>query len=268
MKPTPEIKRFCNTHNITIKQFLGQEEIIRSLNLSSLTQIPPGFNPTVGGSLYLPSLTQIPENFNPTVGGNIDLSSLTQIPEDFNPTAGGYLDLSSLTQIPPGFNPTVGGALYLPNHLQASIKPLTNNAIFWGEKYLKADGIFTEILHKKGNIYRVKKLNSDKEFYAVTDNNGNWAHGDTLREATQDLDFKIKSDKDLEEYKILSLDHIFTKDQAVTAYRLITGSCKFGVNQFLQAQELLKDNYSVKEIIELTEDQYGGNKFKNFFNKR
>ena len=32
----------------------------------------------VGGGLYLSSLTSIPEGFNPTVGGSLDLSSLTR----------------------------------------------------------------------------------------------------------------------------------------------------------------------------------------------
>ena len=84
-----------------------------SLDLRSLTAIPDGFNPTVGGSLYLMSLTAIPDGFNPTVGGNLDLSALTAIPDGFNPTVGGDLYLSALTAIPDGFNPTVGGDLYL-----------------------------------------------------------------------------------------------------------------------------------------------------------
>ncbi len=46
-------------------------------------------------------------------GGNLDLSGLTSIPEGFNPTVGGWLDLSGLTSIPEGFNPTVGGNLDL-----------------------------------------------------------------------------------------------------------------------------------------------------------
>jgi len=35
-----------------------------SLDLSGLTSIPDGFNPTVGGSLYLSGLTSIPDGFN------------------------------------------------------------------------------------------------------------------------------------------------------------------------------------------------------------
>ena len=42
------MKNFCKKHNITEKQFLGEEKIGGSLYLSSLTSIPEGFNPTVG----------------------------------------------------------------------------------------------------------------------------------------------------------------------------------------------------------------------------
>ena len=45
-----EIIDFCKRINITEKQFYGKEEIKRSLYLISLTSIPKGFNPTVGGS--------------------------------------------------------------------------------------------------------------------------------------------------------------------------------------------------------------------------
>ena len=104
---------FLKKYGITDDQFTGKEKINCDLYLRSLTSIPEGFNPTVGGVLYLSSLTSIPEGFNPTVGGDLDLDSLTSIPEGFNPTVGGSLYLRSLTSIPEGFNPTVGGSLYL-----------------------------------------------------------------------------------------------------------------------------------------------------------
>jgi len=113
MKNKNEIKKFCEKYDITEKQFSGKEKISGYLDLSSLTSIPTGFNPTVGGYLDLSSLTSIPTGFNPTVGGSLDLSSLTSIPTGFYPTVGGDLDLRSLTSIPTGFNPTVGGDLYL-----------------------------------------------------------------------------------------------------------------------------------------------------------
>ena len=128
-----EVMDFCNEHDITIDQFYGEEKISRDLNLSSLINIPQGFNPTVGGSLdlesvksipqgfnpivggglYLESVESLPQGFNPTVGGNLNLRSVINIPQGFNPIVGGYLNLESVTTLPQGFNPTVGGVLWL-----------------------------------------------------------------------------------------------------------------------------------------------------------
>ena len=92
---------------------MSGKEYPGSLDLSELTSIPQGFNPTVGGDLFLDSLKSIPSDFNPTVGGNLYLDGLTSILSNFNPTVGGNLVLNHLTSIPDGFNPTVGGNLVL-----------------------------------------------------------------------------------------------------------------------------------------------------------
>lgn len=63
-----EIKNFCKKINITEDQFLGKEKIGGSLDLRSLTAIPDGFNPTVGGSLDLSSgLTSNSTSPNPEI---------------------------------------------------------------------------------------------------------------------------------------------------------------------------------------------------------
>jgi hypothetical protein len=108
------MKEFCKKHNITEDQFTGKEKIEGNLNLYSVTSLPEGFNPTVGGYLDLRSVTSLPEGFNPKVGGCLDLRSVTSLPEEFNPIVGGCLWLSSVTSLPKGFNPKVGGGLYLP----------------------------------------------------------------------------------------------------------------------------------------------------------
>jgi hypothetical protein len=275
-----------------------------SLYLNNVTSIPEGFNPTVGGSLYLENVTSIPEGFNPTVGGYLDLRSVTSIPEGFNPTVGGYLDLRSVTSIPEGFNPTVGGYLYLDNvtsipegfnptvggdlylrsvtsipkgfnptvggylNLRNGLKSKyikLEGPIFWGDKYVKADGIFTEIISSKGNIYKVKKLNDSKEFYLITDGNGKWSHGDTLQEAKEDLIFKI-TNRSKEDYKDLSLESILTFEKGIECYRVVTGACSFGTKDFVKSYNIEPKDYSIKEIIELTKGKYGNEAFKQFFN--
>ena len=50
-----KIEGLCKKYNLSEDQFTGKENVGGYLYLSSLTSIPEGFNPTVGGSLYLRS---------------------------------------------------------------------------------------------------------------------------------------------------------------------------------------------------------------------
>jgi len=264
-------EQFKKQYNLTEEQFTGKQIVEGYLDLYSLTSIPEGFNPTVEANLNLSGLTSIPKGFNPTVGGDLYLRSLTSIPEGFNPTVGGDLYLNSLTSIPKGFNPTVGGDVYLPNKLQSKLKytKLNRNIpiSFQNGKYIKIDGIFTEVVNHKGNVWRVKKLtNNPKEFYLVTDGAGKYAHGDTLEQAREDLVYKISESADKNKYQKLTLNSTLSFEEGVEAYRVITGACSFGVKDFVTTKGVEKDKaYSVAEIIELTKGSYGSESFKQFF---
>ena len=235
------------------------------LDLENLTSIPDGFNPTVGGYLYLRNLTSIPEGFNPTVGGNLYLENLTSIPEGFNPTVGGNLYLRNLTSIPEGFNPTVGGDLYLQNRLivkttkpKGLIKTSKNKLLSWKDgKYISADGLFTEVISKKGNVYKVKKINSDKELFLVT-NGTMHSHGETIAKAKEDFRFKILSEK-------LKKEPI-TEDTIITDnyYRLVTGACELGVKQWREQNKITIESITAKELVPILEktNAYGFEKFK------
>jgi len=190
---------------------------------------------TVGGSLYLSGLTSIPDGFNPTVGGDLDLSGLTSI--ERKKVKENKIDRDS----------------YL---------------FSWKKgKYIKADGIFTEVISKKGNVYKVKKLNNPKEFYLVTDGNGKFSHGDTVKKAKSDLMFKI-SNRRKEDYNDLTLKSVLKFEDAVVCYRVITGACSFGTKDFVNNKlGKPKKEYKISEVIEVTEGQYGNENFKKFFKK-
>jgi len=96
-----------------IEAVMSGEKYEEALYLNSLTSIPDGFNPTVGGDLFLNSLTSIPDGFNPTVGRSLYLGSLTSIPDGFNPTVGGDLYLQSVTSIPASVRKNVKGQVLL-----------------------------------------------------------------------------------------------------------------------------------------------------------
>jgi len=97
---------------------------------------------------------------------------------------------------------------------------------FLRDSIQQSEGIWgfdtVEVVSKKGNIYKVRKLHSDKEFYLVTDGKTH-AHGETLKKAKEDFRFKIIADK-LKKEPILA-DTVIT----INHYRLITGACEFGV---------------------------------------
>ena len=247
------LKDFCKKYGLTIEQATGKEEF--------------------GGYLYLSSVTSIPEGFNPTVGGYLDLRSVTSIPEGFNPTVGGYLDLSSVTSIPEGFNPTVGGSLYLSSYskyigAQVELPYISARYLWRNKEYIKVDGIFTKIISERGNVMRVQRIAHKEIEYLVTDGDGRWAHGATLKEAKESLIYKITS-RDTSKYNDWTLDTTITHAEAIEAYRVITGACAMGTRHFCETilGDKKKERYTVAEVIELTKGQYGAESFKEFFKK-
>jgi hypothetical protein len=48
-------------------------------------------------------------------------------------------------------------------------------------------------------------------------------------------------------------------------YRVITGACQQGTQSFLDSLREIKQEYTVREIIELTKGHYGSSVFSDFF---
>jgi len=207
------------------------------------------------------------------IGGHLDLSGcigLTSLPDGL--TVGGYLDLegcTSLTSLPEGL--IVGGYLDLRGCTISNpdkYKSLSDNYLFsWmNGKYIKADGIFSEVINKKGNIYKIRKIGQKEISYLVTDGE-KFAHGNTLKEAKEDLVFKT-TNKNKSDYKNLKLSDTLSFDESIICYRVITGACMFGVKEFLSRKiKRRKKQYTINEIVKLTENEYGGKTFSDFFIK-
>lgn len=115
---------------------------------------------------------------------------------------------------------------------------------------------------------RVQRIARKEIEYLVTDGDGRWAHGATLKEAKDSLIYKITS-RDTTKYKSWSLDTEITHAEAIKAYRTITGACAFGTRHFCEMilGDKKKAKYTVSEVIELTKDQFGADRFKDFFVK-
>ena len=241
-------KEFCEKYNLTEDQFSGKEKV-GYLDLSSLTTLPEGCSLTAGGDLDLSSLTTLPEGCSLTAGGRLDLSSLTTLPEGCSLTAGGYLDLSSLTKSPKGFKKS--------DHERQTVI----NVFTWqGGKYIKSDGIFSEVLHKRGNVFKIKQIGKPKEYYLVTDGE-KYAHGDTVKKAKEDLAFKIIAEK-------LKKDPIKPNTViSIQYYRIVTGACEAGVKAWMEHNGITKDKIKAKDLLPLLKktNAYGYERFEKLY---
>ena len=234
---------------------------------TGITSLPD--NLTVGDGLYLHSsiIASLPDNL--TIGGNLYIrqTRITSLPD--NLTVGGYLDIcnTGITSLPDDL--TVGRYVYIGNWNKFKThkaKHTTTGSIEWkGGRYIKADDIFSEVVSRKGNVRRIKKIGSDKIAYLVTDGNGKWAHGYTLEDAKRDLIYKI-SNADKSKYENYTLDTKVTFEEGIEMYRVITGACLFGVKDFVENRlKKRKEKYKVSEIISITKGEYGNEKLCEYF---
>ena len=126
------------------------------------------------------------------------------------------------------------------------------------------DSVRTIIFNRKKNVIKGLYLDSLNPCYVV-EKDGVSSHGDTLKEAKESLIYKI-SNRDKSMYEDYTLDSVVTFEDAVKMYRVITGACEAGTRNFVQGLAKRKKKYTVAEIIEATQGQYGNETFKEFFN--
>ena len=258
-----KVALFEEQTNIKLNVIDGKINYKGSLDLrgTGITSLPD--NLTIGDSLYLrgTGITSLPDNL--TIGGSLDLrgTGITSLPD--NLTIGGYLDLRGTGITNKNVN-TV-----LSTDARMRISNVRNKLLTWewnGRKYIKIDGMFSVVDSSHGNVYHVHQLGKSKSMYVVTDGENHWAHGDSLKEARADLVYKI-NDRDTSEYAKLNLDDTMTFEEAIAAYRTITGACAAGTRDYVENRlpKPHKEKYTIREMIELTKGEYQAETFKNFF---
>ena len=229
-------------------------------------------NLAVSGSIILndSGITSLPENL--TVGGSLNLSGCKELKEPPKNLAVGWsliLNDSGITSLPE--NPAVGWSLYLsgtgiPVRENQKVKRLHNGDYCPG-RWIYADGILTHIKkekHLNGYTFYVGRIPGKNVIYDGT----YYAHCDTLRNGISDLLFKSASDRGADQYKGISLDTELGVNEAVTMYRIITGACRQGSEQFVNSLgDKLKERYTIREMLELTKGQYGSERFAEFFSE-
>ena len=138
---------------------------------------------------------------------------------------------------------------------------------FCGSPVHYIDGIPTVIISVHGNLAKGFIVNNDLTtsgcFIAKRENK--FAHGETSARAIKALQDKIFESMDTEE-KIAAFLKEFQPGVKYKArlfyewHHKLTGSCEFGRNSFIKSHDIDLENgmYTVKEFIELTKNDFGG----------
>ena len=129
------------------------------------------------------------------------------------------------------------------------------------------DGIQTAINKVIGNIAKGFMINEDltTESCYVAKSGNTFAHGKTIHEAHEALMEKLLEECPVEErienfLKEFSGNKKFKVIEFYKWHHILTGSCKFGRDQFAKEHgiDLENDEFTVKEFVELTKNSYGG----------
>ena len=142
---------------------------------------------------------------------------------------------------------------------------------FNGRQVNYIDSIPTIIEKVRNNLakgYIVLKDLTTKPCYVVK-HGYLFAHGPTIKAAEQALSDKIFDDMDVDEkieifLKEFELEKKYSATLFYDWHHKLTGSCEMGRNAFVKNNGIDLENgeYTVKEFIELTENDYGGSIIK------
>ena len=119
-----------------------------------------------------------------------------------------------------------------------------------------SDGIFGYVLSNRSGVQKIRN-DSGEILFVVSDENGNTAHGKTIKEARADLVYKNIAKFEGEVPKSA------TGKEWVGIYRAITGACSAGVRIFVESKKIdLEKKYTGKQVVKIVEGQYGAEAFK------
>jgi len=110
----------------------------------------------------------------------------------------------------------------------------------------------------KAKYFKGLPINEMPSCYIV-EKAGLYAHGETIKKAMADVQFKYMRDNiDASEIiKSIKKKGVVT----VNDYRLLTGACQMGCDNFLKEKGIKKDFMPIKEACVLVKNAYGGSRF-------
>ena len=138
---------------------------------------------------------------------------------------------------------------------------------FNGQPVYYIDNIPTVILNVHLNVAKGYIVNGDlttSPCFIVKDNEGHYAHGETIEDARKSLEEKILEGMD-EDERIEKFTEQFDASKTYKGsefyewHHILTGSCEFGRNAFVKDHGIdLEKEYTVKYFLEITANSFGG----------
>lgn len=240
-------------------------EISLDLSHSLVKKLPEGL--FVPSNLYLnhTPIAELPKSLIIGRGLILSYAPIKELPE--NLVVGGWIDFqhTQIRRLPKSLK--VGKKIipndFIPKEGADRVSRLTEGEYVPG-RYLYADGILTPVRRRKAFKGYVFYEGKNPERYVVTDGTY-YAHCSSLRNGISDLAFKKAWDRGKEQYADMTLDSVLPAQEMIMMYRVITGACRQGAEDFVTSLGKLKPTYSVREAIEITKGQYGSDTFKSYF---
>ena len=134
------------------------------------------------------------------------------------------------------------------------------------------DGIQTIITNIRNNIAKGFILNKDLTLSPcyVAKGHNKFAHGESIKEAVEDLQNKIFEDMDTDTAIELFLKEFADLNKKYPAkafyvwHNRLTGSCEMGRKSFVKngGYDLENDTFTVQEFIDITKNDFGGDVIK------
>ena len=156
----------------------------------------------------------------------------------------------------------------MPNRNKMGNNPKPINDIFKKKKYLLADNILSRIISRRKSgevtIWKTNPIGRRNKIQYVVQRGEIYSHGETVKQATRDMRYKLDPNRDVSEYKKWTLATVKPIADMIRAYRCITGSCETGTRQWCEGKKL-PARLSVRLAIRATRGAYQAGKFADFF---
>src|SRR6185312_1254777 len=213
---------------------------------------------SVDGAAKLDALT--------SVGGDLSVNGTAKLDAPALTSVGGYLRVYNTAKLPKNIVGNDAKAKQMAISLRFNLRVALRMS-FLLNGFLFADGILGKVLGKKeigaNVVYELAIRGGLKKTFCVQ-NGETFSHGDTIEKAIADLRYKI-SDRDTSKFEHWknNLDQKITVDEAIAAYRTITGACEMGTKQFVESIDV-PEKLTPRIVLEMTKDKFGNGDLAEF----